>query len=405
MTMTTTRRGFLTNPLGTLASTTQLATQRDVLICIFQRGGADGLSMVVPHGDRHYYAARPTVAIPKPGGAAGTSTIDLNGYFGLHPALAGLKSIWNAQQLAIVNACGSPDPTHSHFDAMDSMERGTPGIKSGGTGWLGRHLACTHTTTDTPLRAVGFGALLQTALRGGAAISLSDVADYKLHAWDDELPLIRRAHGQLYRGTNMLAGAGQQTLASLDLMERVVRTTGNPYRPSGGAVYPDTDYGRALKQVAQIVKGDAGLQVACVDIGDWDTHSEQGGVQGQLADNLRQFGNGIRALYTDLSAYLGKVTIITMSEFGRRVDENGDGTDHGHGNVMFVMGGNVRGGKIYGRWPGLAPEQRYGPGDLQVTTDFRDVISEIITKRLKNPALDKVFPNYTPKPALGIVNA
>lgn len=400
MTMTT-RRGFLTNPASALGmglnAVAPAAVQRDVLVCVFQRGGVDGLSMVVPHGEAAYYAARPELAIPKPGGAAGRSAIDLDGFFGLHPSLTGLKGIWDAGQLAVVHACGSPDPTHSHFDAMDYMERGTPGRKSTATGWLGRHLASTQTLEDSTLRAIGFGTLLQTSLRGSAAVSLSSLDAFKLRAWDMELPNIRRAHGELYKGSGMLAGAGQQTLASLDMMQKVTGSAqAQPYKPSGGAVYPGTPYGKALMQIAQLIKADVGVQVACADIGDWDTHADQGGVQGQLASHLKEFGDGLRALYTDLSAFLGRVTIVTMSEFGRRVAENGGGTDHGHGNAMLVMGGNVRGKRVYGRWPGLAREQLYGPGDLQVTTDFRDVIGEIVSRRLRNPDLPAVFPGYTP---------
>jgi len=401
-TTTATRRSFLTKPAqlisASAATANQAALQRDVLVCIFQRGGADGLSMVVPHGDKDYYLARPSLAVPKPGGAVGGSAIDLNGFFGLHPALAGLKPVWDAGQLAVVHACGSPDLTHSHFDAMDYMERGIPGQKSATNGWLGRHLAMTQTADDSALRAVSFGALLQPSLRGSSAVTLTSIEDYRLRTWNIELPKVRKAHGELYKGSNLLAGAGRRTLGSLTLMEQVVRSTGNPYKPSGGAVYPDTDYGKTLKQIAQLVKADVGVQVACADIGDWDTHDDQGGAQGQLADNLREFGAGLLALYTDLSAYLGKVAIVTMSEFGRRVEENGSGTDHGNGNgnAMFVMGGNVVGKKVYGRWPGLAVEQRYGPGDLQVTTDFRDVIAEIVSKRMRNTQLGEVFPGYTP---------
>ena len=407
MTMTT-RRDFLAGPLRgmTAATNNAVAVQRDVLVCIFQRGGADGLSMVVPHDDKNYYAARPELAIPRPTGTPGNgrTAIDLNGFFGLHPSLGALKEIWDARQLAVVHACGSPDPTHSHFDAMDYMERGTPGRKSSSTGWLGRHLALTRTAEDSTLRAVGFGALLQTSLRGSAAVSLQSLDSFRLHSWDSELPRVKRAHGQLYRGTGLLAGAGRQTLASLELMQKVVRSNGGPpYRPSGGAVYPDSPYGRSLMQIAQLIKADVGVQVACADIGDWDTHADQGGVQGELASNLKEFGDGVRALYTDLSAYLGRVTIVTMSEFGRRVAENGSGTDHGHGNAMFVLGGNVLGGRVYGSWPGLARDQLYGPGDLQVTTDFRDVIGEIVAKRLRNPAVGEVFPGYTNPRYRGLV--
>ena len=364
------------------------AQPRDVLICIFQRGGADGLNMVVPHGDQDYYAHRSSLAIGQPGSDGGA--LDLDGFFGLHPALDGLKEIWDSQQLALVHACGSPDPTHSHFDAMDYMERGTPGQKSLATGWLGRHLGTTQQADDSPFRAIGFGALLQASLRGGAATALTSLEAFKLQTRAPELPKILAAHGQLYRGSGMLVGSGQQTLAALSIVEQL-----NPgqYRPSDGARYPDSPYGSALMQIAQLIKADVGLQVACADIGDWDTHVNQGGAEGEMAANLKEFGDGLRALYTDLSATLNRVTIVTMSEFGRRAAENGGGgTDHGHGNAMFVLGGHVLGGKVYGQWPGLHAEQLYGPGDLQVTTDFRDVLGEIVAKRLDNRELGELFP-------------
>ena len=403
------RRSFVAGAASTAATlvapqartqyTTRTTQSSDILVCIFQRGGADGLNMVVPHGDGDYYAHRTNLAIPAPGGAG--AAIDLDGFFGLHPSLNALKEIWDAKQLAIVHACGSPDPTHSHFDAMDYMERGTPGQKSVASGWLGRHLAATQSQNDSPFRAVGFGALLQASLRGGAATALTSLEAFKLQAKPLELPKIKAAHGQLYRGSGMLVGAGQQTLQALEIMQKL-----NPaqYRPSDGAQYPDTPYGQALMQVAQLIKADVGLQVACADIGDWDTHIGQGGAEGEMAANLKEFADGLHALYTDLSASLGRVTIVTMSEFGRRAAENGGGgTDHGHGNAMFVLGGNVVGGKIYGEWPGLHPEQLYGPGDLQVTTDFRDVLGEIVAKRLGNPALGEVFPGYSSFDFRGLV--
>ncbi|HEX9370833.1 MAG TPA: DUF1501 domain-containing protein, partial [Roseiflexaceae bacterium] len=316
------RRSFLSGAIATMATlaeprrltqSSELRTQdspqaRDILICIFQRGGADGLNVVVPHGDKDYYAHRSNLAIPQPGGRG--AAIDLDGFFGLHPSLSALKEIWDARQLAVVHACGSPDPTHSHFDAMDYMERGTPGQKSVATGWLGRHMAATHDANDSPFRAVGFGALLQASLRGGAATALTSLEAFKLQAKPLELPKVKAAHGQLYRGSGMLVGAGQQTLAALDIIQKL-----NPaqYQPSDGAQYPDSPYGKALRQIAQLIKADVGLQIACADIGDWDTHVNEGGAEGEMAANLKEFGDGLRALYTDLSVALGQVTIVTMS--------------------------------------------------------------------------------------------
>jgi uncharacterized protein (DUF1501 family) len=382
---------MITFPEDTRTAPVALKTAANgVLICIFQRGGVDGLSMVVPHGDKDYYALRPELAIPQPGADKGA--IDLNGFFGLHPSLSALSEIWKANQLALVHACGSPDPSHSHFDAMDYMERGTPGQKQIASGWLGRHLAATQQADDTPFRAVGFGALLQASLRGGMATALTSLEALRLNAGPLDLPRVRAAHGQLYQGSGLLAGAGQQALATIDL---VTKLSPGSYHPSDGAVYPSTPYGRALMQIALLIKADIGLEVACADIGDWDTHANQGGAEGELAANLQEFGDGLRALYTDLGALRDRVTIVTMSEFGRRAAENGSrGTDHGHGNAMLVLGERVLGGKVYGRWPGLQSEQLYGPGDLDVTTDFRAVLGEVALGRLRGAALDTIFPGY-----------
>jgi uncharacterized protein (DUF1501 family) len=365
-----------------------MTDRRDILICIFLRGGADGLNMVAPHGDAAYYEQRRSLALAAPGREQGV--IDLDGFFGLHPALEPLHEIWRAGRLAAVHACGSPDPTHSHFDAMDYMERGTPGDKSAAGGWLGRHLAATATSNDSPFRAVGFGALLQASLRGGMATAISSLEAFGLQTRRLELPKLEAAHGRFYQGGGLLAAAGRTTLSALDT---VAKLNPNGYRPADGAVYPDTPYGRALKEITLLIKADIGLEVACADIGDWDTHIRQGAAEGEMAHNLQEFAAGLRALYTDLSARLNRLTVVTMSEFGRRVAANGGGgTDHGHGNVMFVMGGNVRGGRIYGDWPGLQGEQLAGPGDLAITTDFRDVLAEIVARRLVNPALEQVFP-------------
>ncbi|MBC8159587.1 MAG: DUF1501 domain-containing protein [Roseiflexaceae bacterium] len=372
-----------------------------ILICLFQRGGADGLNMVVPHGEAAYYAARPAIAIaaPRPGSPA--TAIELDGFFGLHPALGDLKEIYDARQLAIVHACGSPDATRSHFDAQANLERGLISDHSETRGWLGRHLAATAGTSDSPFRAIGFGALLQPSLRGSAAVAVRDLTQFTLRAKPTDLPRIRAAHGEIYRGEGLLAGAGQQTLAALALLEKL-----NPgqYKPADGARYPESPYGLALQQIAQLIKADVGLQVACADIGDWDTHVNQGGSEGEFAANLAEFGAGLHALYADLAAYHSRITVVTMSEFGRRLTENGGGgTDHGHGNAMFVMGGGLAGGKVYGSWPGLQAEQLDGPGDLAITTDIRDILGEIAQKRLGNPDLDGLFPGYNAFQFRGLV--
>jgi uncharacterized protein (DUF1501 family) len=274
------------------------------------------------------------------------------------------------------------------------MERGTPGEKQIPTGWLGRHLQITAGQNDSPFRAVGFGSMLQTALRGPVpTAALRSIADFHLRGNKDAVAQFQQALTSLYAGDNPLAQAGQTTFEAVDLLTKL-----NPaqYQPATGVKYPDGEYGLGLMQVAQLIKADVGLEVACIDIGGWDTHAHEGAADGELAKLLQEFGAGLAAFHADLQDRANSVTLVTMSEFGRRVHENASGgTDHGHGNVMFVMGGGVTGGKVYGDWPGLSTDKLAGPGDLAVTTDFRDVLGEIVKKRLLNDHIGDVFPNYT----------
>lgn len=387
------------------------AARGDVLVCVFQRGGMDGLSALVPVGDSDYYRLRPSIAIAEPKSGDDNSAINLDGFFGLHPALAPLKQIYDAGQLAPIHACGSPDPTHSHFDAMDAMERGTPGAYALGTGWLGRHLATLNTGNPSPLRAVGMGSMLQAALRGPVpATALKSIADFHLQGRKKknstaEIQRMQQALMALYAMppipsdasplTGQLNGAAAQVDNVFDLLGKIDVTT---YSPSGNAQYPESDFGWGMLQIAQIIKADVGLEVACVDIGGWDTHAGQGAAQGQLAGLLGELGQGLHAFWADMGERMKTVTVITMSEFGRRVAENGSGgTDHGHANAMFLLGGHVAGRKVHGEWPGLSQDRLDGPGDLALTTDYRDVLSEVLSKRLGNAAVGDVFPSYTPK--------
>ncbi len=377
----------------------------DVLVCVFQRGGMDGLNAVIPHGDADYYRRRPALAIAEPESGSEETGLDLDGFFGLHPAMRPLKDVWDDQGLAIIHAIGSPDPTHSHFDAMDYMERGTPGEKQIPTGWIGRHLQTAPWQNDSPFRAVGMGGIMQASLRGPVPVTtLQSIADFHLQGRTQDLLSIQQTLAGLYDLSAGLAPAANETFDAIEILSRI---NVNTYTPEGGAEYPETEYGLALKQVAQLTKADVGLEVACVDIGGWDTHATQGAVEGELPGLLAEFANGLAALYHDLgpSGRRKRVTIVTMSEFGRRVYENGSlGTDHGHGNVMFVLGGNVNGGKVYGDWPGLAPEKLAGPGDLAITSDFRDVLGEIVQTRLGNPDhLAEIFPGYTSWNIRGVV--
>ncbi len=381
------------------------AARGDVLVAIFLRGGMDGLSAVVPFGEgANYYDRRPTIAVPEPGRGPG-SALDLDGFFGFHPAFAPLKDIYDVGGLAVVHATGSIDSSRSHFDAMQFMEYGTPGDKTIGTGWIGRHLQSVAWENDSPFRAVGMGAMVQSSLRGTITpLSLRSIADFHLKGREDELRLAQQSLARLY-GVNAPEDAlGNQAKLVFETVDMLQSLDPNGYQPANGAVYP-TDYegfGLGLQQIAQLIKADVGLEVACVDLGGWDTHENQGTVDGTFNELLDTLGRGLGAFYADLGDHMRGVSVVTMSEFGRRIEENASsGTDHGHGNFMLVMGGGVAGGQVFSRWPTLAPEA-LSDGDLAITTDYRDVLAEVIQTRLMNPALDQVFPNHTVSP-LGLI--
>ncbi|MBV8834326.1 MAG: DUF1501 domain-containing protein [Acidobacteriaceae bacterium] len=361
-----------------------------ILIAIFQRGAVDGLNVVVPHSEAAYYAMRPSIGIPRPDGTEG-SAIDLDGHFGLHPALRSLKPLWDRRQLAIVEAVGSTDPTRSHFDAQDYMESGTPGLKATYDGWLNR--AMLPEAHPTSLRAISLSADLPRTLRGrNPALAVGNVNDFQIK--DARLAA---AFESMYGSTAdlVLNGTGRETFDAIKIMQSIQRT---PYTPANGAHYPNGRLGQSLQQIAHIIKGNIGLEVAFTDVGGWDTHVNEVGPEphtGQLANLLRDFGDALAAFSQDMGDRMGDITVVTMSEFGRTAKENGDrGTDHGHANVMFVLGGNVRGGQIYGDWPGLRKEQLYQGRDLNVTTDFRAVFSELVLKQMGNGQLASVFPGF-----------
>jgi uncharacterized protein (DUF1501 family) len=365
--------------------------RKRILVAIFQRGAVDGLNMVVPFGEPGYYALRPSIAIPKPDGTP-NSAVDLDGFFGLHPALAPLKPMYDAQHLAIVDAVGSPDPTRSHFDAQDYMESGTPGYKGATDGWLNRALPI-QSGPASPLRAVSLGDSLARTLRGhNDAVAVRSLNDFQVHDARGAATFESMYENSL---DTMLHGTGKETFNAVKIMQSIQKQA---YVPANGANYPNGGFGKNLQQIAQLIKANVGVEVAFADIGGWDTHVNETGGQptnGQLANNLAQFGQALAAFYQDLGDRMEDVTLVTMSEFGRTVKENGDrGTDHGHANVMFVLGGDVRGGKIYGDWPGLQEEQLYDGRDLALTTDFRDVLGELVARHLGNPNLKSVFPGY-----------
>ncbi len=296
---------------------------------------------------------------------------------------------------------------------MDYMERGTPGAKSVATGWLGRHLQTAGSANPSPFRAIGMGAMVQASLRGPVpAVALQSIADFHLKGRPRavaELARFQSSLAAMYATSGDAVGAaGQDTFAAIQALDAATSISGSgpasgtgpaPYRPANGAQYPETMFGKAMSTVAQLVKASVGLEIACVDIGGWDTHAGEGAASnGPLPKLLGELGATLHAFYTDLQDRMDRITVVTMSEFGRRVQENGShGTDHGHGNCMFVLGNGVLGGKVYGQWPGLAPGKAYGPGDLAITTDFRDVLAEIVQRRLLNDRLAVVFPGYAPQ--------
>jgi uncharacterized protein (DUF1501 family) len=365
--------------------------RKKVLVAIFQRGAVDGLNVVVPHGEKRYYEMRPTIAIPRPNGTPETA-IDLDGMFGLHPSLSGLKPIYDAGHLAVIEAVGSPDPTRSHFDAQDYMESGTPGRKATSDGWLNRALP-SQTGKLSPVRAISMGAALPRALRGhNDAVAINNLAEFQVKDAPSSMGF-ESMYGN--SADKVLNGTGRETFEAVKLMQSIQK---QPYNPANGAKYPNGRLGQSLMQIARLIKSDVGLEVAFTDVGGWDTHVNEVGQkpsQGQLANLLTDFGNSLSAFYTDLGDRIADVTVVTMSEFGRTAKENGNrGTDHGHANVMFAFGGGIKGGKVYGDWPGLEPEQLYENRDLNLTTDFRDVLGELVTRQLGNRNMANVFPGY-----------
>jgi uncharacterized protein (DUF1501 family) len=375
-----------------------------VLICLFQRGAADALNVVVPHGERAYYQLRPNIAIPQPLSGQGTkAALDLDGFFGLHPSLAPLMPLWDRGLLAPIHAVGSPSTTRSHFDAQDYMESGTPDMKGTTDGWLNRYLATSGTCEEckvTPFRAVAMTPQTPRILEGTApAVAMNSLEEFAVRSAGDQTARLEA----LYRtgSADLIHGTGTEMFEAVKMLR-----SANPqqYQPDNGANYPRSQFGQRLKQIAQLIKSGVGLEVAFADIGGWDTHVNQGGVQGQLAQRLDDFALSIAALAGDLGDRMENVVILTMSEFGRMARQNGNGgTDHGHAGAMLVIGGAVRGKKVYGKWPGLAPEQLYEGRDLALTTDFRSVFAEIATRHMGAAKTDAMFPGFTATSRLGLL--
>ena len=423
--------------------------RKKVLVSVFQRDAADGLNIVVPFGERDDYSLRPSISIPEPSRiSSGSETaIDLDGFFGFHPSLASLKPLFDARHLAVIHAAGSPDSTRSHFDAQDYMESATPGLKSTEDGWLNRYLQMASCAPRPALRsrasngesALGAGAAgapeLRDALGGsspgsGARAWETEVTPFRAVAFSARMPrslagpapalaiddLRNLRFGPRARPRNASGGEMQGALeamyasASDPLLSSTARETFQAvstlhqigvedYQPANGAEYPHGPLGRSLQQVAQLIKADVGLEVAFAEVGGWDHHVNEGGVQGQLANNLKQFSDALAAFHRDMGDRMADIVVLTMTEFGRAVRENGNrGTDHGHANAMFVLGGPIRGGKVYGQWPGLKPGQLFEGRDLALTTDFRDVFAEVLVRHLGASETASIFPGFLVSP-------
>jgi uncharacterized protein (DUF1501 family) len=401
--MQTNRRFFLRNGALAIAGTAAIPSflVRSVLaeaasapsrrlVVIFQRGAADGLNVVVPYREKNYYDMRPGIAIPQ------NQVLDLDGFFGLHPSLAPFKPLYDQGHLAIVHAVGSPDMSRSHFDAQDFMESGTPGVKNTEDGWLNRALQeedLRRRQQHTAFRALALGSQVPRTLAGKVpAIALSSVNSFAVGGRGPTPSPAANAFQAMYgeSGDQILHATGDETFEAVKMLRDA-----NPaqYKPAAGIEYPNNEFGNNMKQIAQLLKSNLGIEAAFTDVGGWDTHQNQGGVNGQLADRLREFSSAIAAFWHDMGDDAENITLVTMSEFGRTARQNGTGgTDHGHANAMFILGGSVKGGKVYGRWPGLSNEQLNEGRDLAVTTDFRQVLGEAVSKSIGARNLDMVFP-------------
>lgn len=374
---------------------------RKKMIVVMLRGAVDGLSIVSPYAEREYAQARPNIAVSRPGSENGS--LDLDGYFGLHPSLSGLLPLWQAKRLAFVQASGSPDPTRSHFDAQDYLESGTPGRKATDDGWMNRLLSGLPGHSG-PTRGVSIGPTMPRIFSGTAAVAniASGAAGSKPTALDK--PQVGKAFDQLYKSDHAMGGTYQQAqeahkevMASME--DEMTAANGGAPLPNG---FPDD-----AARLARLMRKDANVQLAFMAVGGWDTHANQGNGKGQLANKLAPLGQGLLALSQELGPIFDDTCIVVMSEFGRTVRQNGNGgTDHGHGNVMWVFGGGVNGGKVHGEWKGLSSDALYEGRDLAVTTDYRNVLAEIVEKHLRvgDKTLDHVFPSLPGNNRLKLLN-
>jgi uncharacterized protein (DUF1501 family) len=376
-------------------------TGHKTLVCVFLRGGADTLNMYVPYANDDYYKLRPNIAIKAPKKAPDKeAAIRLDDLYALHPMLAPLLPLYKNGRMAIVQAVGTDNVSGSHFACQDQMEHGESCSKSLGGGWLGRHLASRSSEKHTPLSAVAIGTALPEALRGAPAASvLSSLDDLKLKAPAGDAQAVADVLARLYGAeVDLLAAPGKVTL---DLLARVEKMQAKPYKADHGATYPDNTFGHGLMEIARLVKGKVGLEVACLDLGGWDTHFFQGAATGLQADNMDQLAKGLAAFDNDLGSAREGVTTLVITEFGRRSYENSSmGTDHGRGFAILAIGERVCGGQVHGNLPPLnkgAELDILGPSGLQIAYDYRSILAEVLVRALDNHRMDLVFPEFTPQ--------
>lgn len=374
---------------------------RDVLVHIFLRGGADALCLFPPYGDPNYYLVRSANAVPTPSSGGPNAAVDLDGYFGMHPALAPLLPAYQAGHLAVVQAVGIPNPSRSHFERERMVEYGD-NAGTIGSGWIARHLASLPPLNPTaPLRGLGVRTDLPYALaQAPSTLPIPDPANSGLYGQvSSQAARLAFLSATYNREEPDLAAKAQSTFATLAMLG-AINFAG--YVPAGGAVYPSVgsyaSFGQGLRAAAALIKAQVGVETIALDLGDWDTHGTQGTFGGTFHGLATALAQGLSAFYTDVIANGGpNVTVVVVSEFGRRVLENANsGTDHGHGGMMMVLGQNVAGGQVITQWPGLAPNQLFEGLDLATTIDCRDILAEILADRLANPATAIVFPGFAP---------
>jgi uncharacterized protein (DUF1501 family) len=376
------------SPSPRFAASTTLPAGRDILVCIFQRGAADGLNALVPYGDPNYYSQRSGIAVPAPGSTDGA--IALDGFYGLHPALAALKPIYDAGDLALVHATGVPHGSRSHFAAQGLVERGVQDKAGPATGWLGRHLALGVPASDSAFRVVSISGNVPVSLLGADdPLAISNLAEFGFDQdiIDSGYPAVL---AELFRSPVPFSGPAQAALAAMDELQAADLSA---ITPANGAVYPDTDLGNKLKQVGQLIRSTLPVEVICLDSDGWDHHES---LPTYIQLSLAELAGALSAFYTDMGTQMQRITVLVHTEFGRRVAQNAsNGTDHGTGSLAYLLGGGVNGGQVVSDWPGLAtPDLALGE-DLRITTDLRTVLAEMLTSRLGGTDLDTVFPGFS----------